>query len=87
MMMHHLWINFFSRIGANKTGDDLPPLVVGYSNHSNFRDQGMFQKHIFNLCGKQVFAPADDHFFYPPGDAYIAARVHRAQITGVQTFC
>ena len=42
----------------------------------------MRDEHFLDLAGVDVLAAPDDHLLEPPGDAQVAAVVHRAEVAG-----
>ena len=69
---------------ADEGGDLFAPFFVRQSDHRDFADLGVTKQQLFELARIDVFAAADDHVLQAALYRAIAARVHRAEIAGMQ---
>ena len=54
----------FTATRPHEAGHDLAPFFIGNAHHSDFRQSGVFQHGIFNLCREKVFAAPDNHLLH-----------------------
>ena len=69
---------------TDERADDLAPFRVRQADNGDLGDAGVFQQAVLDLGREMVLATPDDHFLDPSRHGDVAARIHPAQIAGVQ---
>ena len=69
---------------TDERADDLAPFRVRQADNGDLGDAGVFQQAVLDLGREMVLATPDDHFLDPSRDGDVAARIHPAQIAGVE---
>ena len=69
---------------ADERADDLPPFRVRQADNGDLGHARVFQQAVLNLRREMVLATPDDHLLDATSDGDVAARIHPAQIAGVQ---
>ena len=76
------------RFGVRLQLDDgrhaLAPVRVLQSEHDGVGDRGVLVENVFDLARVDILTAADDHVLEAAGHGDVAARVHLAEVTGVQ---